>query len=713
VTVLAVVTSAEEAGPLVRWGARFATAHETTLVALYVGRGTQEAEPTDVPLYGSEEEDDHPIRQAMVAAGREIEAALAPPPAPPEAGEHEAKEPAEAGEEVAEGPEPAEPGEDGAGPREPAEAGAGREEAEAPADGSPEASAGASPPVEEPPRHEDPGLGLVAIRSVSHVDRERAVREELERAGGTLLVVGKHQETQGEERDLSMQLLETAPCATIVLRGVGASGLACQKVLVPAAGGPHARVALRLSERMARRPETTVYPLYVEPEDVGEDAVEVGRRQLQRSLREAGVEATEHVQPRVVTAGSPAAGIAECATDGFDLVLVGASNRGFMQRVLFGTIPDRLLAGKEAVAVAVVRRARPLAERWAEALEERVARYFPRLAREDRVELFGRVQNGSQASVDFMTLIALSTAIASLGLIQDSGAVVIGAMLVAPLMMPMIGAGLSLVQGNRALLREAVRSILVGFFTALAIGLACGLAWRLLEPEGELTGQILSRGSPGALDLVVAFLSGLAAAYAVARPGLMGAMAGVAIAAALVPPIGSAGIALAKGQTGVGQGAALLFGTNLVAIVLGAGGAFRLIGVHPPKSKAGGGGRLWVRRVVFGLVLTAVGLFFGFVGVLVTQVAEDGGSGFAVTPPVRRAIEREVSETPGVTLVAIRRPPLGSESDLEVVVAALRRVPPDLAERLDAAAEEASGRPVVMHVVGVRWEWTESTASER
>jgi len=225
-------------------------------------------------------------------------------------------------------------------------------------------------------------------------------------------------------------------------------------------------------------------------------------------------------------------------------------------------------------------------------------------------------------------------------LIQDSGAVVIGAMLVAPLMMPMIGAGLSLVQGNRALLREAVRSILVGFFTALAIGLACGLAWRLLEPEGELTGQILSRGSPGALDLVVAFLSGLAAAYAVARPGLMGAMAGVAVAAALVPPIGSAGIALAKGQTGVGQGAALLFGTNLVAIVLGAGGAFRLIGVHPPKSKAGGGGRLWVRRVVFGLVLTAVGLFFGFVGVLVTQVAEDGGSGFGGRSSARSARRR-------------------------------------------------------------------------
>jgi len=160
------------------------------------------------------------------------------------------------------------------------------------------------------------------------------------------------------------------------------------------------------------------------------------------------------------------------------------------------------------------------------------------LDRERRISLVERVQNSSQWDFDFVALICLSTLIAGLGLLQDSTAVVIGAMLVAPLMTALVGAGLSLIQGNRRLIRNAACSVVLGFLLSFAIGLFLGLMARYFTDVTEhLPDEMKSRGSPGVLDLVIAFASGVAAAYAMGRPNLVSALPGVAIAAALVPPI--------------------------------------------------------------------------------------------------------------------------------------------------------------------------------
>ena len=172
--------------------------------------------------------------------------------------------------------------------------------------------------------------------------------------------------------------------------------------------------------------------------------------------------------------------------------------------------------------------------------------------------------------MDFITLIALSTAIAALGLIQNSAAVVIGAMLVAPLMTPMLGAGLGLLQGNILLVREAITSIVLGFSISLGIGISFGF---LTPGLVELT-ELQARCGPNILDLFIALFSGIAAAYALARPGLLGALPGVAIAAALVPPIATTGIALSIGAVVEAALAATLFGTNLVAIILSSAATF-------------------------------------------------------------------------------------------------------------------------------------------
>ena len=181
--------------------------------------------------------------------------------------------------------------------------------------------------------------------------------------------------------------------------------------------------------------------------------------------------------------------------------------------------------------------------------------------------VFERLQTGSRMSKDFMALIMLSTAIAALGLILDSTAVVIGAMLVAPLMTPLLGAGLGLVQGNPPMLRTCFQSIFIGFLAALIIGFVMGC---VALPFTGLTGELEARGGASLLDLGVALFSGVAASYCLARPGLSSALAGVAIAAALVPPIATTGIALSFGEFYVAKGAAVLFGTNVVTIVLGA-----------------------------------------------------------------------------------------------------------------------------------------------
>ena len=127
-----------------------------------------------------------------------------------------------------------------------------------------------------------------------------------------------------------------------------------------------------------------------------------------------------------------------------------------------------------------------------------------------------------------------------------------------------------------------------------------------------------ARGEPSLLDLGIAFFSGVAASYCVARPKLGGALAGVAIAAALVPPIATTGICLVVGEFAVAQGAALLFGTNVVAIVLGAAFNFYLAGIRGRKKAEGG---IWSQRFLIVLTLVMAGLLVPLTSVLIERIA--------------------------------------------------------------------------------------------
>jgi uncharacterized hydrophobic protein (TIGR00271 family) len=180
----------------------------------------------------------------------------------------------------------------------------------------------------------------------------------------------------------------------------------------------------------------------------------------------------------------------------------------------------------------------------------------------------------------YVTMLALSVAIATLAVLQDSTAAIIGAMLIAPLMTPIMGCAAGLVAGWR---RRVVASL--GVVTA-SVAFAIGLAWVLASWIPALVplytnSQVLSRASPTLLDMAIALAAGAAGAYATVDERVSQSLTGVAIAVALVPPLSVVGVALEAGHLRSAGGAFLLFATNLVSIILASTVVFVLVGFSP------------------------------------------------------------------------------------------------------------------------------------
>jgi uncharacterized hydrophobic protein (TIGR00271 family) len=182
----------------------------------------------------------------------------------------------------------------------------------------------------------------------------------------------------------------------------------------------------------------------------------------------------------------------------------------------------------------------------------------------------------------FCSLIALSASIASFGLLADSGAVVIGAMLVAPLMTPIMGAAAATVTADNRRLVRALAIIALGTVLAIVIGaLMSMLAGGTVVDIRALPQEIRSRTFPGLLDLGIAISAGAAAGYVLPRRSAISALPGVGIAVALVPPLATVGITAELGLPTEARNALLLFVTNLAAIVFAAGVVLLFSGFRP------------------------------------------------------------------------------------------------------------------------------------
>ena len=171
----------------------------------------------------------------------------------------------------------------------------------------------------------------------------------------------------------------------------------------------------------------------------------------------------------------------------------------------------------------------------------------------------------------FLLLLVLSVAIATLGLLQNSPAVVIGAMLVSPLLGPIMGIGFGLATLESGLIKRSLVTLAAGM--AVAIFVAMLIIW--LSPIQDVTSELRARTQPTLLDLVIAVVGGIAGVYAILQR-LSGVMVGVAIATALVPPLSTIGFGLSTGRFDFALGAALLFLTNTLAIAFAATAVARL-----------------------------------------------------------------------------------------------------------------------------------------
>ncbi len=156
----------------------------------------------------------------------------------------------------------------------------------------------------------------------------------------------------------------------------------------------------------------------------------------------------------------------------------------------------------------------------------------------------------------------LSAIIASYGLVTNSAAVVIGAMLVAMMLGPITGVALAIIDYRMPLLRKSLFTVVAGISLVVLVGFLIGL----LHNEQPLTSEILSRTQPTSMDLMIALAGGTAGAYAMVSPHLSVAVVGVAVATALVPPLAASGILFANNEIQLGLGALLLAITNIIAI---------------------------------------------------------------------------------------------------------------------------------------------------
>lgn len=192
--------------------------------------------------------------------------------------------------------------------------------------------------------------------------------------------------------------------------------------------------------------------------------------------------------------------------------------------------------------------------------------------------LFGSQGERAAFWLRYAVLLTLSAVIATAGLSSGSGAVVIGAMLIAPLMTPMVG----FVAASCTRLRK--RAFFAGVVLAASTAWVVVVAWGLTTalPGVPFSDEVLARTSPDVRDLIVALAAGVAGSWATLRPDVSPTLPGVAVAVALVPPLAATGIVIHAGDWALAEGTVLLYMTNLLAII-GSSFVVFIVGGFPPR----------------------------------------------------------------------------------------------------------------------------------
>jgi len=298
------------------------------------------------------------------------------------------------------------------------------------------------------------------------------------------------------------------------------------------------------------------------------------------------------------------------------------------------------------------------------------------------------VATGSVLTGPYLAMNVAATLLAGFGLLQNSPAVIIGAMLVAMLYGPMVGIALGLAEANLPLLGRSFLTEIAGAAWVLAVSYIVGLASRNVS----LGTEILSRTSPNILDLLIGLVGGIAGGFTYVATGLTGVIVGVAIATALVPPLTSCGILLAHHLPGLAVGAFLLFLANFTAIVIGAMVIFWLAG-H--RSHATPYARKVLAPRLIAFVLLAV------LSVHFTLTFRRAIEQSLLESAIRKTLSNEVGKIPGARIVTVTLLPRHGSTVAWAVVRTPQPVSPDEVGHLNDLVNRVAGSTIDLHVRSV------------
>lgn len=368
-------------------------------------------------------------------------------------------------------------------------------------------------------------------------------------------------------------VIAASPCGVLIYRS--STSPSFNRVVIPVDGTVQSTIAMKLGISLALQNGTKVRQMSVQ------------YNYQYHSEHEAAMRETEALMPsdnrpykQIIVGRTPERNILREMTEN-DLLVMGFSQKSDFERQITDDLSNQLLnrAPGPVIMISQIEWQHGLRG----AIERSLSRINPHLTHVEQNELVWSAQKNADPNLDFTVMIVLSAGLATLGLLTNSVAVIIGAMLVAPLMAPISGFSTGMATGLLELTRRASFTLLQGVILALLISIAMGV----LSPIDSPTSEMLSRGSPGVLDAGVALVSGLVAAYASARKGIPAALAGVAIAAALMPPICTIGLGVALRHVNMAIGATLLFLANITFIIASQYITFLWLGMRPDKSREG------------------------------------------------------------------------------------------------------------------------------
>lgn len=431
-------------------------------------------------------------------------------------------------------------------------------------------------------------------RGILDIARER---------GTDVIILGVQRSTQGQVKlgTVVENVIAAAPCGVLIYRQSHSPSY--DQVVVPVDGRLAAVHAVRLGVSLAIQHDIPLQQLNVQHDyhynPVHEAAI---------ASYEARLPHQRDLSKRIFTSSQPAREILGLVTAD-DLLVLGFSQKSDFERQITNDVSNQLLnqAPGPVILISQIEWHRGLRG----TIEHSIARFNPRLTQVEQTEMIWSAQKNASSNLDYLVMIVLSAALATLGLLTNSAAVIIGAMLVAPLMSPLSSFSTGLASGILQLTRRASLTLFQGVTLALLISLAMGV----LLPIDTPTEEMLVRGSPNLLDAAIALVSGWVAAYATARKGIPAALAGVAIAAALMPPICTIGLGLALSDIDLAFGANLLFLANIAFIIAAQYITFLWMGMHPSQEREGASRRhLRVWRLMLAVIALLVLLVFGRLG---------------------------------------------------------------------------------------------------